>query len=989
MDWQGSDVPNTSVPQVHVHHNYSKVYVQSTAGSSSSNFLNSQNQIDYFDQQYQESLSNQNQQEFDFDKTIRQDSEEFLEGQLEIVSQTHDSSNFPSQKQENKFDQVQDFTSTNNQIFNAHSYGNAVNLEKNIQAEKQHQYEDYQTYDQTFESSNINEHREPVRFYDINKPGSVHGFKYPPKPENVYPLNQPKPSKGIYTECPPSVTGQFVYSLSCNQFLNCWKGRGYVQNCAPGTLFNPESLECDYASKVICITGPRGTENSIETKLKSGCPAGFSGVLPYYNDCSKFINCVNGIENIMSCPPGTLFSRRINNCDFADKSSCTSGNVVHGGESHKQSDTLLKGSYHYITVTKGSDQKYVPSETFRPHQLTHVQQPDQESFSGLKGDTGSYGSHVYQGNINNNQYSGNVNSNKQLKCPNGANGLFSHPSDCSKFLNCANGQTFVQDCGPGTLFNPVSKVCDFPHKVKCQPTDGYQSGTHTNQHGQNVVQCPKQGSGLYPHPTVCSKFLNCANGQTYIQDCGPGTVFNPKLKVCDYPYNVDCGSSTGAQESQGQTSQHSISGEDWDSGSGTATWSSGHGSGSSGQNTQQSNFGEDQTSWSSGTHAQGGSTTNWDYNHGQTSEHGIYDQNGESTNWNSGHGQGAGQTSQHGVSGQGQTSGWNSGHQQGSSQTSQHGTSGQEQSSSWNSGHEQGLDQTSQHAISGQEQTSSWNSGHQQGTGQTSQHGQNTNWNSGNYNQEIYNQKGESSNWNYGQESIDQQQNVGQGQSTNTNSGSYWNQGQSTGWNSGNEQQKGQGSTWINQKPQTGNTNWNTGSYNQNQDHGNNQQFDHTDGQSQYQEIYENTNPTDATIYNQNVRPVKPTNTQKPTTVYDDQTLESHYGGGSSQHIPPPAYEFENEHGAETTGHHFCGPLHFNCGVNKCVPQSMVCDGVKDCPNGNDERGCEKYLKAFTQTTNSILAVREKEKFFNISLITCAKACLDSKGFQCKSFTFR
>ncbi|KAK9892448.1 hypothetical protein WA026_019900 [Henosepilachna vigintioctopunctata] len=63
----------------------------------------------------------------------------------------------------------------------------------------------------------------------------------------------------VYDKCPPGATGQFVFSLACNQFLNCWKGRGSPQNCAPGTLFNPDTLTCDFPEKVRCITGPRRT----------------------------------------------------------------------------------------------------------------------------------------------------------------------------------------------------------------------------------------------------------------------------------------------------------------------------------------------------------------------------------------------------------------------------------------------------------------------------------------------------------------------------------------------------------------------------------------------------------------------------------------------------------------------------------------------------------------------------------------------------------
>lgn len=53
------------------------------------------------------------------------------------------------------------------------------------------------------------------------------------------------------------------------------------------------------------------------------------------------------------------------------------------------------------------------------------------------------------------------------KCPNDFNGIKPHPTDCSKFLSCANGRTFEMNCGPGTLFNPSTSVCDHPYNVEC------------------------------------------------------------------------------------------------------------------------------------------------------------------------------------------------------------------------------------------------------------------------------------------------------------------------------------------------------------------------------------------------------------------------------------------------------------------------------------------------------------------------------------------
>ena len=53
-----------------------------------------------------------------------------------------------------------------------------------------------------------------------------------------------------------------------------------------------------------------------------------------------------------------------------------------------------------------------------------------------------------------------------------------------------------------------------------------------------AIACPVGHLGFLPHPETCKKFLQCGNGKTVIMDCGPGTVFNPKTMICDWPYNV-------------------------------------------------------------------------------------------------------------------------------------------------------------------------------------------------------------------------------------------------------------------------------------------------------------------------------------------------------------------------------------------------------------------------------------------------------------------
>ncbi|XP_021942881.1 uncharacterized protein LOC110841538 isoform X2 [Zootermopsis nevadensis] len=171
------------------------------------------------------------------------------------------------------------------------------------------------------------------------------------------------------------------------------------------------------------------------------------------------------------------------------------------------------------------------------------------------------------------------------KCPHGATGQFVYRPDCRQFLNCWKGRGLVQFCAPGTLFNPYSLECDFPNKVKClqfsldeESANNIIMGNSDERHIErdsrlvesavstrhpktqtpspvpvNIrkADCPMEGgTGLAPHPTDCSKFLNCWMGTGHTQQCGPGTLFNPQTLQCDFPYRVNCIVSTsGLKES--------------------------------------------------------------------------------------------------------------------------------------------------------------------------------------------------------------------------------------------------------------------------------------------------------------------------------------------------------------------------------------------------------------------------------------------------------
>ncbi|GIM02473.1 hypothetical protein Vretimale_7326 [Volvox reticuliferus] len=63
--------------------------------------------------------------------------------------------------------------------------------------------------------------------------------------------------------------------------------------------------------------------------------------------------------------------------------------------------------------------------------------------------------------------------------------------------------------------------------------------------------CASKPGGLYPNPCdpTCLTFISCANGRTFKMNCGPGTMFNPTILVCDWPSNVVCSASSSPKPS--------------------------------------------------------------------------------------------------------------------------------------------------------------------------------------------------------------------------------------------------------------------------------------------------------------------------------------------------------------------------------------------------------------------------------------------------------
>ncbi|XP_046614568.1 uncharacterized protein LOC124302404 isoform X6 [Neodiprion virginianus] len=302
--------------------------------------------------------------------------------------------------------------------------------------------------------------------------------------------------------CPaPDATGQFVYPPDCKFFVNCWNGRAFVQPCAPGTLFNPETLECDFPTKVQCYGSelidlhnqynirPSAKKQPLQiseperewrvpsaTNQHPSCPPSFTGLLPHPIDCTKFLQCANGVTFIMDCGPGTVFNPTVSVCDWPYN--------VKGCE-----DALKpKTDPTSIPVWQGIDMRgdmnlQFPQERIKPDVVT---------------------------------------------CSEGQEGLFRHPTDCKKFLQCSNANTHIMDCGPGTVFNPLTSVCDFPYNVEGCGEEDLKTTTEISDFGikSSVGNSERQSETSFDHRTHWGVVPNVPNNQRFDSRKDYGNNYN-------------------------------------------------------------------------------------------------------------------------------------------------------------------------------------------------------------------------------------------------------------------------------------------------------------------------------------------------------------------------------------------------------------------------------------------------------------------------------
>lgn len=120
------------------------------------------------------------------------------------------------------------------------------------------------------------------------------------------------------------------------------------------------------------------------------------------------------------------------------------------------------------------------------------------------------------------------------------NGFFEHEQYCDYYYECQDGVATTHLCPNGLAFSGKNRGllnhCDYPHRVGCPDEDGRVMG----QSPESSENCHWQ-YGVFAHQTSCTRYWQCWNGTSTIQQCPFSLLYNDVMHACDWPDNVpDC-----------------------------------------------------------------------------------------------------------------------------------------------------------------------------------------------------------------------------------------------------------------------------------------------------------------------------------------------------------------------------------------------------------------------------------------------------------------
>ena len=313
--------------------------------------------------------------------------------------------------------------------------------------------------------------------------------------------------------------------VDCSNYKQCQAGFLVTGSCGDGEAFNPATGRCDFPHNVDGCHSCDPDDSCLDDECRpiSGSPQAIAG------NCTHFKQCSSGVAVVHECPDDLAFNPASGTCDFAwnvdgccapstsfDTECTTScGEPISSGPSPVEGDCG-----HFTQCSSGSQQT--------------IECPDDLAFNP------STGLCDFDYNV-----PGCGTPDPANPCEDPSSGRPTNspptgiPGNCTHFQMCSNGALETFPCPEGSAFDPESGACESSLAVEeCADQVPSCAADVTDPQCKDAQGRP-MSTDPFEKPGDCLNFYQCGAGILYTMPCAEGTVFNPDLKVCDWPWKVE------------------------------------------------------------------------------------------------------------------------------------------------------------------------------------------------------------------------------------------------------------------------------------------------------------------------------------------------------------------------------------------------------------------------------------------------------------------
>ncbi|GMT23743.1 hypothetical protein PFISCL1PPCAC_15040 [Pristionchus fissidentatus] len=298
-------------------------------------------------------------------------------------------------------------------------------------------------------------------------------------------------------------------------------GMTYRTNCTFGFLFDSVIRHCvpaehcgqSYLKDIAgSIPSPSisSIHNSADWNGDNRCVGINDGKLLAATHCSpEYIKCEKESVTIERCPgPAEVFSSLTDRC-------------------------VLRAQMAECSSTKGSPAITRPKIVLDEYTVMCVLQPPSSSYPAPLSPPSHRGSRI-RGGLSIPTHLSKFDA-RTFCTTKESDGLYRNPENCAGIVQCFGGEAFsYPSCDPGLFFNEIDGQCDYASNVpECD------AQANSISFDGSSVSCKGQPHGGHlADDSDCSIYYRCVWGTLERLSCPPGTVFNPRLSVCDYAHQV-------------------------------------------------------------------------------------------------------------------------------------------------------------------------------------------------------------------------------------------------------------------------------------------------------------------------------------------------------------------------------------------------------------------------------------------------------------------